>query len=180
MDEEKLKRIQDLLIKNGQSVDTISKSRLKQMEKADDAIQSRLTALSTAKDMIKISDINVSNIASDTGIARKTFYNNDLLRIYVEFYSNSDTDRSIAISDYDKLKEKHDLLSHKVKNFLLRDIDIENLRHENNVLNREITNLKNRNESLEKQYEKLQKELLETKKKLVKRSIKVVDFSKNN
>lgn len=179
MDEEKLERIQSFLITNGQSIETISKARLKQIEMADYAIQCRLTDLSTAQDTIKSSAINISTIAVDAGIARKTFYNNDLLRLYVESYASSDTDKIIAASEYERLKEKYDILNQQVHDFNLRDIDIEKIRHVNSKLNLEIEILSNRNLSLERENEENQKKLSETKKKLASYSNKkVVNFPK--
>lgn len=152
-------------------IDTISKTRLIQIEKADDAVQSRLKAFFDAQDVIKSSAINVSSIATDTGISRKTFYNNDLLRLYVESYSVSNDNKTIAATEFDKLKEKYDLLCQRIQGFTLRDIDTENLRHENTMLNREIISLRNRNKSLEENNEKLQIELSNTKNKLIKGKI---------
>ena len=71
------------LTKNGASIDTISKSRLAQFEKVDAAIQTCLSEARKEHDLLKTNPINVSTIVADTSIARKTFYNNDLLRLYV-------------------------------------------------------------------------------------------------
>ena len=71
------------LTKNLASIDTISKSRLAQFEKVDAAIQTRLSEAMKEHDLLKTNPINVSTIVADTSIARKTFYNNDLLRLYV-------------------------------------------------------------------------------------------------
>ena len=58
----------------------------------------------------------------------------------------------------------------------MRDIDTENLRHENDELNREIINLQNRNQSLESEYEELQKEISILKRTLVEKNINVIAF----
>lgn len=151
MDGEKLSKIKDFLSKNSSSIDTLSKSRINQLSAVDDVIQSYLTKINEAKKILKETTINVSNISTDTGISRKTFYNNDLLRMYVESYSTNESSKSITPDEYEKIKEKNDLLNKQVHNFVLRDIETEELRHENSMLYKEITNLKNRNEILEKQ-----------------------------
>ena len=85
--------------------------------------------------------------------------------------------QSVSLSDYDKLKKKHDLLNEQVLKLVSRDIDIEDLRHENSILTKDIENLSNRNQSLENQHEKLQYELSNAKREFAKRSSKVVNIS---
>lgn len=71
----------------------------------------------------------------------------------------------------------NDILAKQVNNFVIRDIDTENLRHKNGELNREIINLQNRNKSLEHQYKEMQKELSILKRKLVENNYNVAVFS---
>ena len=87
------------------------------------------------------------------------------------------SDKTVSLSDYDKLKKKHDLLNEQVLKLVSRDIDIEDLRHENSILTKDIENLSNRNQSLENQHEKLQYELSNAKREFAKRSSKVVNIS---
>lgn len=142
MDEGKMLRIQTFLTKNGASIDTISNARLNQLEKVDAAIQLRLRAITGAKELLKNSTINISVLSTGTEISRKTFYNNDL---------ENDT----YYNEYQKMKKKNDELIKQVHNFLIRDIVVENLRHDNSMLSLEIKNLENRNKSLEAAYEKI-------------------------
>jgi len=156
MENEKIIRINEFLARHGASVDTISKQKLAQFEKADDAIQARLMEVNKAREILQGRPINVSVIAADTGIARKTFYNNELLRLFVEEYSSSFDEKTASAGDVERLKSKCEELERQVRQFLLRDFETENLRHENMRLQVEIKNIQSRNSSLEEQYEQLQ------------------------
>ena len=164
MENDALKRISDFLAQNGASIDTISKSRLAQFEKVDAAIQTRLSEVKKAQDLLKTNPINVSTIAADTSIARKTFYNNDLLRLYVEGYSVATDEKTASAGDLERCRARCEELERQVKQFLLRDIETENLRHENMRLQVEIQNLQARNTALEEQYEQLQEDYAEAKR----------------
>ena len=174
MENEALTRINSFLAQHGASSETISKSRMAQFEKVDTAIQSRLMEIQKAQDIMKGRPINVSTIATDTGIARKTFYNNDLLRLFVEAYSTSSEDRTASQVDLDRFKSKYDEAERQIKQFLLRDIETENLRQENMRLQAEIKNLEKRNNSLETQCEQLQSENAELRQQVPS---KIIDFS---
>ncbi|MDY4546655.1 MAG: hypothetical protein SO454_07190 [Candidatus Choladocola sp.] len=174
MENEALTRINSFLAQHGASSETISKSRMAQFEKVDTAIQSRLMEIQKAQDILKGRPINVSTIATDTGIARKTFYNNDLLRLFVEAYSTSSEDRTASQVDLDRFKSKYDEAERQIKQFLLRDIETENLRQENMRLQAEIKNLEKRNNSLETQCEQLQSENAELRQQVPS---KIIDFS---
>ena len=174
MENEKLTRINSFLAQHGASSETISKSRMAQFEKVDAAIQVRLAEIQKAHDILKGRPINVSTIATDTGIARKTFYNNDLLRLFVEAYSTSPEDRTASQGDLDRLKGRYDEAERQIKQFLLRDVETENLRQENMRLQAEIQNLEKRNNSLEAQYEQLQTENTELRKQIPSR---IIDFT---
>jgi len=173
MDDERMKRIETFLATHNASAETLSKARMKQLEKVDEAIQKRLEAAAQARETLKASSINVSVISSDTGISRKTFYNNDLLRLYVEYYA-TDEEKALAIVESDKLKEKNAELTQQIQGFVLRDITSENLRHENMMLQNEVYNLQKRNDALETQCEQLQAENAELRKQMPAR---IIDFN---
>lgn len=174
MENEALARINSFLAQHGASSETISKSRMAQFEKVDTAIQVRLAEIQKAQDVLKGRPINISTIATDTGIARKTFYNNDLLRLFVESYVTSPEDKTASQGDLDRLKGRYDEAERQIRQFLLRDIETENLRQENMRLQAEIQNLENRNRSLETQYEKLQEEDAKLRKQI---PTKVIQFT---
>lgn len=165
MENEKVKRINEFLACHETSIDTISKQKISQFEKVDDAIQSRINLINQANEIIKNCKINISMISKDTNISRKTFYNNSLLKAFVENYSTPD-EKTSDVAELEKIKAKNSQLTLQIKNFVLRDIETENLRQEIKELNREIHNLQIRNESLENQYEELQLELSNAKREL--------------
>ena len=154
-----LTRITEFLKAHGTSVDAISKSRLAQFEKVDRAIQARLEEVKKAQDLLRGNPINISTIATDTDIARKTFYNNELLRLFVEEYSDINPEESSAEAEAARLRERCEELERQVQHFLMRDIHTENLRHENMQLQAEIQNMERRIKGLEEQYEASQSEV---------------------
>lgn len=158
MASEKLTRINEFLARHNASIDTISKQKLVQFEKVDDAIQARLIEILKAQEVLRGKPINVSCIASDTGISRKTFYNNDLLRLYVEEYGEAIDDKRALADEVERHKARCEALEREINLLLLRDIEIENLRHENQQLQAEIKNVYDRNANLEEQYEVLRRE----------------------
>lgn len=164
--DERTERINSFLATRNATDSTISKSRMSQLEKIDDAIQARLIIINEAKETLKGTGINVSVISADTGISRKTFYNNEILRLYVEHYATSEEEHNVAASDFDRIKAKNDTLSKQVQAFVLRDIDSENLRHENMKLQQEIQNLNIRVQNLENQYEQAQNEITTLRQRL--------------
>lgn len=177
MENEKVTRIKEFLARHGASIDTISKQKLAQFEKVDDAIQARMVDINKAREILKGRPINVSVIAIDTGIARKTFYNNELLRLFVEEYSSSFDEKTVSVADVERLRIKNEELERQVRQFLLRDIETENLRHENMRLQAEIHNLQARNNALEEQYEKLQDDYADLNRRQIPGS-NVIKFNK--
>lgn len=179
MENEKITRINEFLARHGASIDTISKQKMAQFEKVDDAIQARLAEVNKAKEILQGKPINVSVIATDTGIARKTFYNNELLRLFVEEYSSSPDDKTASAGDVERLKARCEELEKQVRLFLLRDLETENLRHENMRLQVEIQTLQDRNTALEEQYEQLQEDYADLKRKSAS-GVHVLQFNKLN
>ena len=165
MDAETLKRIETFLAEHDQTLEVFPKARLTQFQKADEAIQARLDRINSAKDTLKSCSINVSVIAADSGISRKTFYNNDFLRLYVEKYA-CDPAETASSAELQRLKVRTDEYREQIDAFLLRDIETENLRHENMKLTTEIFNLQTRNKNLEDQYGALLKEVQKLRSRL--------------
>lgn len=176
MDAETLKRIETFLAEHDQTTESISNARLTQLQKADDAIQARLAKIVAAKDTLKNCAINVSVIAIASGISRKTFYNNDLLRLYVEKYA-CDPNEDSSATELQRLKIRTDQYKEQIDAFLLRDIETENLRHENMKLTAEITNLQTRNKNLEKQYATLMKEVQKLRSQLAEQPAHIIQLS---
>lgn len=158
MESEAIARINAFLAHHGASVDTLSKQKVCQFEKVDAAIQARLEEIHRAQETLRRRSISVSAIALDAGIARKTFYNNELLRLFVEEQVDALDEQAQYARDAAALREKCEDLERQVKLFLLRDIETESLRHENMKMQIENQNLLSRITSLEEQCEKLHKD----------------------
>lgn len=156
MEVEKRKRLSDFLDKHGKTYEILPKSQLTQLIKIDDAIEERLARIKNSEETIRQQSINVLNIASETKIARKTFYNNELLRLYVEECAAECYNESIACKEKIKnLKEQIVNLESSVQRFMLRDVETENLRRELAVTQRELTSLLTAYNGLKDKYEKL-------------------------
>lgn len=177
MADEAMIRINEFLKKNGMFYCDVPKYRLEQFRKVDNAIQSRLKTIHEAEETLKCSKINIATISADAGISRKTFYNNKLLGEYVEEYSYDSEKESIR-GEISHVKEKLDEAERRIRQFIIRDIDIENLSHENMKLNNEIQNLERRNRSLESQLEKQNREIGVLQDKLNKHQV-VLEFDPN-
>lgn len=148
-------RIIDFLEKNNSSIDTISKKQLSNLEKVDAEIQKRLESIKHARSIIKSNAINISAIAKATDISNKTFYNNTLLKQFVDSYRENCESKSITEAEYTKLKEQNDDYIQKNKLLMIRDIDLAKQQHEIEELNKEIESLSKRNLTLQEQYNKM-------------------------
>ena len=176
MDAETLKRLETFLAAHDQTLEVIPKARLAQLHKADKAIQARLDRISSAQATLKSSSINVSVIAADSGISRKTFYNNDLLRLYVEKYTYS-PEEADSSEKLRRLKAHIEQYEEQIHAFLIRDIETENLRHENMRLTAEISNLQTNNKNLEEQYARMLKEVQKLRSQLAGQPGHVIELS---
>lgn len=156
MDEQEgLKRIQAFLAERNQSTETITASRLRQLQNIDKAIQQRLEAIAVAKESLKTNTITLQAIAADSGISRKTFYNNDLLKEYVESHTkmNGESTRSIRASEYDYLKKRLETLTADLQMMHIRDIKAETSRYNAEQLEKTIEAKDKQIENLTKMYE---------------------------
>ena len=162
-------RIEKFLREHNSDINILSPSKLRQFTKIDDAIQARMLKLEEARKDEEAATINILNIANDTGIARKTFYNNELLKLYVEKYA-FDTERPSPQTVRNKAKEKIDDLQEKINKMLDRDIDYAELSRENMKLTSEIGHLKEINDSLRTRLEDKTVELDKAKKNTVKQA----------
>ena len=173
MDAEKNSRITAFLTAHDMSLESLPKARQAQLLKVDKAVQERLRKLSEADEVLRTCAVNVSAISADTCISRKTFYNNELLRLYVEQFASDPDDRG-SCQESSRLKERNDQLAEQVQAFLLRDIETENLRHENMKLTAEIKNLENRNKTLESEYAKSVEELRKLRSQIASQSDHII------
>lgn len=163
MESEKIARITAFLAQNNENIETLHKSKLEQFKKIDDAIQTRLKEINKAQEVLQNNRINLSTIANDAKIARKTLYNNELLRLYIEQYS---TKEKTEQNDYQSLRTTCQEQKEQIRKFLQRDIEIQNLIYENQQLQKEIQLLSKQNRSLEEQCEKNIQRINDLEKKI--------------
>ena len=131
MADEKLTRINVFLKECKIEAEVLPNSLIDYLMKIDDAIQSRKENLTRAKKIVKSNAINIKGISEDTNISRKTFYNHELLRLYVEKRA---TETNSEFGDADEqvktLKSRVEQLEKEIRLFLLRDYETERLRTE--------------------------------------------------
>ena len=156
MENEALTRINDFLSKHNANINTIPKARLNQFLKVDTAIQTRLAKIIEAHELLNGRPFNLSVIADESGVARKTFYNNKLLGMYVEMYSDAYPSLKEANSaDFERLQKRCEEAEARLTQFYQRDIRMQETIHENAKLQDEIRILQNRYNALETQCEQL-------------------------
>ena len=142
--------LNDFLKRNRKDENTISTTLNKNLKKVEEAILSRRKEIADAKKKIQENSINIKAVAEATGIARKTFYNNDLLVKLVEENLTDDTSRSDEIK---RLKTRLADAETKLAKVLERDVETEILRHQIDKLQAELETSHKRIKTLEEQHE---------------------------
>lgn len=120
---------------------------------AERAIAARTEEADAAHAKLKACKINVTSIAGDMGITRKTIYNNPVLEAYIEHCAK----QSVRDGDRDeqaRLREKVAELEEQVRKLVLRDVEAEVLRHENVELKRELMRCESRIREMDVRLEK--------------------------
>ena len=145
------KLLDDYLLLNKQSQDTISKGLYDKLLKVEAEITHRQEMVENAYQSIKSNSINIKAISEATNISRKTFYNNELLSGFVA--SNSANNDSVK-EELKKSKEQLHESESKVKKLVERDIDVETLKHVIANLEKELETANQRVMILERQLEK--------------------------
>lgn len=145
------KLLDDYLLLNKQSQDTISKGLYDKLLKVETEIIHRQEMVENAYQSIKSNSINIKVISEATNISRKTFYNNELLSGFVA--SNSANNDSVK-EELKKSKEQLHESESKVKKLVERDIDVEALKHVIANLEKELETANQRVMILERQLEK--------------------------
>ena len=156
MDEKKIERINEFLAYRNTVTEMLPERTVRELIKTDDAIQTRIAQINSAKEVIRQNSINISNIASDTGMSNKTFYYNELLGAYVEYYKEKmNNSFSNGKDEIKRLKEKIDELSVMIDKFKLRDIETEKLRVTLSIVQKELMLANSEKEKLMRKCEQL-------------------------
>ena len=167
MDDSQMKRIEEFLKSHGLDTGSVPKQRIKQLQKIDEAVQKRLSAISEAQQMLKDNSINIASVAEDSGITRKTFYNNEILKQYVESFTSVDGEpgKLIKVSEINSMKKRLDEQADDIAKMAARDIDIETARHEADELRKVIDGKDKQIQNLTEMYETTLAELQEERRK---------------
>lgn len=130
--------------------------------KIESAISLKVTVQQEHLNALKELKVNISSIAKDTSISRKTLYNNPILVSYIEI-SLKDIEESSSIHIINSLKKKIKELEEINYKMLYRDIDIENIKLECEQYQKKLKESKSKNKELHERNLALSKELNELK-----------------
>ena len=152
MDSEISERISKFLSLQNTSIDMQSPKQLLHLEKIMAAIIRREKALQSAKCNIIANEMNIASISREAGIARKTIYNNPLLRKMIveaeKISAPTDSDRQNIY----KLKDRIRTLENQINLLVIHDIEMQELKHYNDELRKECLEKEIRIKNLEKEY----------------------------
>jgi uncharacterized protein (UPF0276 family) len=137
-------------------------------------ISARLELQESNYQEIKNNKINISSIAKTVDIARKTIYNNAILKDYIN-YANNIYNENYAENKISKLEDKISEQKTTIEKMVERDIIIENLKLELDQVKKEIHAYKKENKMLQSEKNKLLSEINNLKKRnKLKKSLKVI------
>ena len=164
MDTEIGARIAVFLSSQATSVDLQTPRQLQHMEKIMKVIIRREKVLQSAKKNIAANEINIACIAKEAGIARKTIYNNPLLRELIIQASGEAGATDSDKSDIRKFKNRINSLEEQIHLLVIHDIEMQELKHYNEELRKECLEKDIRIKNLEKDYMKALSELKKYRK----------------
>lgn len=131
------------------------------LKKIEELIITEIEKQQSSIEILKRNKVNISSIAEELGLSRTTFYNNSVLKAYIE-YSEMSLDESNPIKFTNELKASKSVLQAQVNKMIVRDINSEILINENKELknsikekNKEIKRLQNRNAELSVELQKI-------------------------
>lgn len=175
MDEnEVLETIKNRLAQIGYDYESLTTAQQKHLNRIEPEISRRLTEQRQALNTIKENKINIASITSTVSITRKTAYNNDVLKNYIE-YAGKLYDASYPTIGLSELKEQLSESKDIIEKMVRRDANVENMKSEIAELQKEV-------ESYKEQVNRLTKDNIELtlqvrnyeKKQKVKSSLNVV------
>ena len=126
--------------------------------------------------MLKDNSISIVAIADKSGITRKTFYNNEILKQYVESFTSVDGEpgKLVKASEIDNMKKRLEELEKTLSKMIARDIDIEIIRHEADELRKVIDSKDKQIQNLTEMYESMRARLQEEQDNI--RQGRVINF----
>jgi|GEM_PF-2341958 hypothetical protein len=150
MDKQKVLDNIELRLKNMNTKDfnKFTTSQKEYLIEIENEISKRLNMQKNNYQQIKNNKISVSSIAKSVNISRKTIYNNQILKNYINYaediYNNNYAENKISQLE-DKLTEQRIIIEKMVE----RDITIENLNIKVDQMKNEIKTYKKENEILQ-------------------------------
>lgn len=147
----------------------LTPSQIKQLIKIETEVSKRISMQKDYLNNLKDIKINISSISNTVGIARKTIYNNDILKEYIE-YSSELYENNFPNSDTSTLKEKLSEYKNIIDEMVKRDILLEDLKNEIDILQKELLLYKEKNDDLALRNNELYGKILSYENKQKKKS----------
>ena len=157
MGNEVKQRINNILVKINKDFDSVSTRTQNELLKIDETIQKMSKIYIDHKKGLKDSAITISNVSKKSHIARRTFYNNDILKFYVEESAKMLSDNSKSTDAIiAKYKEQISILNKQLKDIITNNvIDTENIKCENDRLTEKLINTQKQYNHLRAEYNNL-------------------------
>lgn len=168
MDEKVKREINAVLAKVRKDIDVLPTATQKQLVLIHDAIDNMADQYDSAKNVMKAAQVNITNVSRISGISRKTFYNNDVLKEYVELSA----DRTPSLTSPDnitlgKYKAQIADLKQRINDFLANNtVDSENAKCDYDELLETYSALQKQYDILREQYDRIVKEREELQKQV--------------
>ncbi len=135
----------------------------KHLDKVEDIISAKEKEQEDAINKLNNSYYNLSDISKLLGCSRTTLYNNNqLLKRYIEL-SIEKANKSNPYIAYERIRESKQRLQEQVNLMAHRDVNLEKMRHENQMLVDRIKEIKKENENLQTKVGSLSAEIRKLK-----------------
>lgn len=148
-------------------------------------ISKKIQMQEEATKTLKSNKFSLSSIAKEIGCSRTTFYNNRILKAYIEL-SEALFIENNPYKAYEDLKTTKSLLEAQVDKMIARDVNAEIVSQENKKLhdtikekNQEINRLQARNAELSKELQNYRTQTKVHSNKEVKQQNQVIDINKH-
>lgn len=114
---------------------------MKHLAKVDEVLASMVQAQTDAIQEIKNNKISINRVAKESGIARQTFYNNQIVTAYIEAYIVANTTAS-PYENIETLREEIRRKDEQIAGLIQRDATVSKCKAENLELTDEIASLR--------------------------------------
>jgi enamine deaminase RidA (YjgF/YER057c/UK114 family) len=169
-----LETLKDRLEQIGYDYESLTTPQKRHLFRIESEISRRLTEQKQALETIKGNKINIASITSAVNITRKTAYNNQVLKDYIE-YSSTLYEANYPASSLVELKEQIAEYKEIIDQMVRRDVNIENLKSEIAELQKELMSYKEQVTNILKDNVDLTIQLKSyEKKKKIKSSLNIV------